>query len=268
MFNKYNKTRTEIESSNDREYEALAQRAAMLNIQSFEFLIEKAIRKFLRPVTDELMFLKTHLSKLTAKQQDIMDQMGTRLMPISGQLTEINTRLQQIIYSVERVEKQQEQLNAQGQLLDNASRERQILTEEHYQDHIIQPMVRSLFSILDFVNDVRNGSTGHSNNGEMCTEELADSVLVQLCQFLSAYEIELIQHKADAKFDPRQMRPVKKIPTDDKRLDNRVAKSLRTGFRGKQQQRLLRPESVVLYEYRETKSTNTVKERDQNGTGN
>ena len=268
MFNRRDKTRTEIESPNDREYEELAQRAAVLNTRSFELLVEKAIGQFLRPLTDELVFLKVHLSKLTAKQQDMIDQMGTRLMPISVQLTKIDTRLQQIIYSLERVEKQQDQLNAQGKLLDNASRERQILSEEHYQDHIIQPMVRSLFAIFDFVNDVRNGSTGRSNNGEMCRKELADSVLIQLCQFLSAYEIELIQHKAGAKFDPRQMRPVKKISTDDKGLDNRVAKSLRTGFRGQQQQRLLRPESVVLYEYRETKSTNIVKERDQDETGN
>jgi len=260
MINKHDKARSEMKSHEDKTHAELAQRAAALGTQSLELLVKEAVGQSLKPVTAELILLRTQVNGFVAQQPDIVDQVNTRLMAFGKQLTEIKTRLQQIAYALERMEKRQEQFHAEVKLLENAGQERQLLTEEYYRKHVIQPMVRSLLPVFDFVNDSQNGKAGPNNNGELSIQKLADSVLAQLCQFLSAYEIELVQNKGGTEFDPHAMKPTQEVSTYDKRLNNRVAKSLRIGFKDRQQ-RLLRPESVALYKYCETQSTQQTMKR-------
>jgi len=161
---------------------------------------------------------------------------------------------------LERIEKQLDQLIAGNKLLENASQENRILSEEHYQDHIVEPMVRSLFPVIDLINDAKNRNMDSGKDENTGANGLTEAIFIQLQQFLSAYQIEPIQHQPGAKFDPRQMRPLKTVSTQDKRLADRVARSLQAGFRCGRE-RLLRPESIALYKYCQPKSINQTKER-------
>jgi molecular chaperone GrpE (heat shock protein) len=241
----------------DKEYEHLAQRAAVLLANSFKVLTDDSIKKVTDHIFIDFAPLRSQLNQILNKQQEILDQIPAKLAQLETLPAKVQTNQQQIIYSLERIEKQMDQLIAGNKLLENASQENRLLSQEHYQDHIVQPMVRSLLPVFDFVEEARNGTSEHSN-GEV--QEFAEGLSIQLQQFLAAYQIEPIQHQPGAKFDPREMRPVKTVSIHDKQLADRVARSLQAGFRCGRE-RLLRPESIALYKYREPKSINQTKER-------
>ena len=261
MFEKRNLVteRERIRGHDGEEYDASAQDIAQSMANYVEALIAKAVERAIGQTNVGICALHTQLSEVINQQQAILEQLDDKLAPLRTKTSKIEAGQQQIGYSLERISERIEQLRAESQLLENASQEKQLLTHEYYENHIFLPMVRSLIPIFDFVEDARNG-TPSSGNAEERIQKITEGVSIQLVQFLSVHGVEPIQHKIGARFDPSEMRPVKTETTHDKRLDNRVAKSLRTGFRG-QQQRLLRPESVALYKYRESKSITSEKER-------
>jgi len=109
-------------------------------------------------------------------------------------------------------------------------------------------MVRSLFAVIDLVEDVRKPRKDNNCQTGQDQVELIEAISVQLEQFLQNYGIEVIRHQPNTQFNRQLMKPVSKISTSEKGLDSLVAKSLQIGFRWNQQ-RLLRPESVSIYKY-------------------
>lgn len=189
--------------------------------------------------------------------QDLAQQAA----PLFHELGQVQVKQQQALHELESLHKQFEVLVTTHKLLENASVENQILGEQHYEEHVILPMVRSLFPILDLVYDTR---VSRREADEATSDEFmafADAIWTQLRQFLLQYEVEIIGHPPHARFDTRFMRPVKIHATNNRSLDGLVAKCLQVGFR-RGEDRLLRLEMVSLYGYRPTQlETTTLKER-------
>jgi len=126
-------------------------------------------------------------------------------------------------------------------LLEEASRQQQLLSQEHYEQHVIEPLTRQLCSILDLCKtelDDENASSYQS----------LQAIHQQVLELLAVYGCEPLQSQAGQAFDPATMRPLEWHQTGWLERDRQVAESLQMGFRrGK---RILRFESVALYRAR------------------
>ena len=137
-------------------------------------------------------------------------------------------------------------------LLEKAGETNLLLGKQHYQEHIIEPMLRSLFPVFDIIADSRR----HHDNSAGNTTSLTDSIYSQLRQFIANYDIEIIEHSSGDSFNPKTMKPIKWEITSQEHLEKSVAQSLQVGFRTGQT-RILRPETVSLFKYQPSK-TNSV----------
>lgn len=204
-----------------------------------------------RQFEDPAVLLNCFIAAITKPMfLTIADAVGEQLRPLISELREFATKLQQVIYSQQATEKQLEALISQNRLLENASKESHLLSQDHYQQYIIEPMARSLFAVFDDIENAKRRcrETEHMDSPPVC--DVLDAVFIYIRQFLSVYQIEPVKHRPNSKFDPKVMRPVKIVVTENKDLDNRIAKSLQMGFRW-QEDRLLRPESVTVFKYEE-----------------
>jgi len=178
----------------------------------------------------------------------IAEKVLEKLIPLASQLTQVETGQKQTKFQLDSIEKILSNLSSHSKLLENASQTNLLLGKQHYEDHIIQPMARSLFAVIDLIKDA--GKSRKDNNCQVDQDqaELIEAIRIQLEQFLGNYGIEVIRHQPNTQFDRQLMKPVSRVSTADKKLDGLVAKSLQIGFRWNQQ-RLLRPESVSIYKF-------------------
>lgn len=178
----------------------------------------------------------------------IAEKVLESLIPMASQLTKVETQQKQLNLQLGSIEKILGNLSSHSKLLENASQTNLLLGKQHYEDHIIQPMARSLFAVIDLIEDARKPRKDNNYQTGQDQVELIEAVRVQLEQFLQNYGVEVIRHQPNTQFSRQLMKPVSRVSTTDKRLDGLVAKSLQIGFRWNQQ-RLLRPESVSIYKY-------------------
>ena len=198
---------------------------------------------------DPAILLSRALVELVEHSNDRRSKdIAEHTMPMLCQMGQIETKQQQTIYAIDSIKKQLEILTSNSKLSENANRVNQSLSKQHYEEHIIQPMVRSVFPVFDVIYDAKNFWRNNNQFTEKRTKDLIDAVLTQLKQFLQIYDIQIIEHKSGATFDPQIMKPVRTVTTDHKELSGRMAESLQIGFR-LGQQRLLRLETVSLYKY-------------------
>lgn len=167
-----------------------------------------------------------------------------KLTSVMTQLTKTEAQQNQSNVRLSLIEKSLNNLSSHSKLLENASQANMVLSDQHYEHCIIEPMVRSLFAVIDLIEDVRK------TRPEGDQAEVLDAIKAMLLQFLENYGIEIVRHKPSSPFDPQVMKPVSKIPTSNKKLDGYMAESLLVGFR-LNHQRMLRPENVSLYEFEE-----------------
>ena len=195
------------------------------------------------------------------ERERAIQDLAQQAAPLFHELGQVQVKQQQALHELEAMHKQFEVLLATHKLLENASVENQILGDQHYEEHVILPMVRSLFPILDLVYDARvSWREADESVGDRFLA-FADAIWTQLRQFLLQYEVEIIGHPPHARFDARFMRPVKMHATSNQSLDGLVARCLQVGFR-RGKDRLLRLETVSLYGYRPAQlETTTPKER-------
>ncbi len=132
-----------------------------------------------------------------------------------------------------------------SQLLENASKEQKLLSERHYQEHVIDPLVRSVVPLVHLVDEARQNSSPDEGGSNHPT--VLDAVHKGIQEFLFNYGLELFQSKQGAAFDRQSMLPIQIESTNVKNLDFTVARSLRCGAR--RDQRILRPEDVVVYRF-------------------
>ena len=175
----------------------------------------------------------------------IAEKVLESLIPMASQLTKVETQQKQLNLQLGSIEKILGNLSSHSKLLENASQTNLLLGKQHYEDHIIQPMARSLFAVIDLVEDARKPRKDNNCQDQV---ELIEAIRGQLEQFLQNYGVEVIRHQPNTQFNRQLMKPVSRLSTTDKRLDGLVARSLQIGFRWNQQ-RLLRPESVSIYKY-------------------
>ena len=190
------------------------------------------------------------LNQLIDRERDRAIQgLAKQGAPLFHELGQVQVKQQQALHELEAMRKQFEVLLATHKLLENASVENQILGDQHYEEHVILPMVRSLFPILDLLYDAKvSWKKADESPGDQFIA-FADAIWTQLRQFLFQYEVEIIRHRPHARFDARLMRPVKVHATGNRSLDGLVAQCLQVGFR-RGEDRLLRLETVSLYGYR------------------
>ena len=178
----------------------------------------------------------------------IAEKILEKLIPMVSQLTQIEVRQKQSAFHLDSIEKALNNLSSHSKLLENASQTNLLLGKQHYEDHIIQPMARSLFAVIDLIEDACKSWKDGQNQATQPQIELLEVIKIQLEQFLQNYGVEVIRHRPNTQFNRQLMKPVSRVTTTDKRLDGLVAGSLQIGFRWNQQ-RLLRPESVSIYKY-------------------
>jgi len=252
MFDRQEKSIKPTNGSCDKGTEDYAQDLTALLANYVKALVKETCLQITVSLTPTLSILERQLSQMASKGQDLAQLISASLVDVKGQLAQIASNQQQIIYYLQAVERQQTVLIQQNKLAENASHENRLLGDQHYQEHIIEPMARCLFSVFDIVENAKRSWHGIDNVTVLSAHEVIDAIAAGLSQFLSIYQVELIEHSPADRFDPQVMRPVKFLPTEKQKLHGCVERCLQVGFRFKQA-RLLRPESVALYKYQEPK---------------
>jgi len=178
----------------------------------------------------------------------IAEKVLESLIPMASQLTKVETQQKQLNFQLGSIEKVLSNLSSYSKLLENASQTNLLLGKQHYEDHIIQPMARSLFAVIALIEDARKPRKDNSCQAGQDQAELIEAIRIQMEQFFANYGVELIRHLPNTQFNRQLMKPVSRVSTSNKKLDGLVAGSLQIGFMWNQQ-RLLRPESVSIYKY-------------------
>ena len=198
--------------------------------------------------TAAMLLGKALLHFLERLNNRVADSIRERLIPLASQVAQIEVQQKKSAFHLDSIEKTINNLSSHSKLLENASQTNLLLGKQHYEDHIIQPMARSLFAVIDLIEDACKSWKDGQNQATQPQIELLEAIKVQLEQFLQNYGVEVIRHRPNTQFNRQLMKPVSRVSTTDKRLDGLVAGSLQIGFRWNQQ-RLLRPESVSIYKY-------------------
>ncbi len=193
---------------------------------------------------------------LNPPKDQYLQNMSEQLAELSHQVSQLETKQQQSLYHQESVKQELGDLTSKNELLENASKSNHMLGKQHYNEHIVQPMVRSLFPVLDLIADAQK----HWSSSEQIAE-LLDAIWSQMEQFLAVYDVHVVSHVRNDIFEPLTTKPITWIETNDSDLDGLIAESLRVGFQYGQEN-ILRLETVSLFKYQSSKiETNTLIER-------
>jgi molecular chaperone GrpE (heat shock protein) len=203
-----------------------------------------------QPVSAEMLLGKALLQCSEQSNAQIIRSVLESLIPLGSQLSTVENQQKQSCFQLDSIKQILSDLSSHSKLLEEASKTNRTLTKEHYEQCIVEPMVRSLFPVIDFVED---GKKMWTNNEKFEEEQIEFLELINtlVLQFLSNYGIEIIRHAPDAMFQPQLMKPVCKVSTTNEELDGCIAESLQVGFRW-HRQRLLRHETVSLYTFEKT----------------
>lgn len=166
--------------------------------------------------------------------------------PLQAKIEPLATAVAKIHRNQALLDEKLQALIAHNQLLEKASQEHARLSEEHYHQRIIEPMVRLLFPVVDVLDKTKGLNSGGEGLIHGARWAVVEQIQVYLTQFFLAHDIRPIRSPSGSALDPKVMKPVRFIPCHDPDLDGRVAGSLQAGFvRGTD--RVLRFESVALY---------------------
>lgn len=92
-------------------------------------------------------------------------------------------------YKVDALKKQLDILGTHHQLLDQANETNKLLGTQFYGDHIIEPMVRSLFPLCDLIDSAKEKLAPATRKTSLKNLEAIET---QLTQFLAGYGINSI----------------------------------------------------------------------------
>ncbi len=217
------------------------------------------IGKMLKTQQNTLASLREQLEDADKSDEGI-SRLERKMDPLPESVKDIARRMDTLENAVEELKKEVgavrkvkqtlstvgddlEELATRTQALEKASEEMDRLSEQHYQERVIQPMVRSIFPLYDLVEDA-DGSWARQEGREMKLTNLLEALRCQIEEFLAPYGVEPFWHDPGAVFDPALMQPVKKVETSREELDGTIEESWQVGFR--RGERILRDESVVL----------------------
>lgn len=191
------------------------------------------------------------LSRMFCLLSDLLADNVLAKMP--GMLPDFETQNKKTAYELEAIKKQMDILGTNNKLLENANETNRLLGSHFYDEHIIQPMVRSLFPMVDFIDGAKEKFASDLPRYQLAIQYLT-AIQSQLEQFLASYGIERFSHNTEKPFNPKIMKPLKIIFTNDANLNGLIAESLQCGF--KMQERILRLETISLYKYQEQTNQN------------
>ena len=180
-----------------------------------------------------------------AVQRSLSEKVAASVL---GALPDMEALNKKHSYEIDSIGKQLTGLTANIQGLEKTG---QVLSEQFYEDKVVQPMVRGLFPIIDLIEDAREKLINNQSLS-LLTSEYLIACRTQLEEFLGYYNITSFRHEAGEQFAPKYMKPVKTALTTQPEQEGRIAGSLQCGFN--KQDRILRLESVSLYKYQNEKN--------------
>ena len=186
------------------------------------------------------------LDQLVKTQNNPLKNVAEHLLHLENNIAK-NQQQNQIQFT--NLNQQLKNLESLQILLETINETNRKLSGQFYDEQIIQPMTRSLFPLLDFTIKVEKSLKDNAPRYQLALQYIA-AIQTQLDQFLINFGIERFHHETEEPFNPRIMKPIKSILTNDKRLNDLVAESLLCGF--KEQERVLRLETVSLFKYQDT----------------
>lgn len=170
-----------------------------------------------------------------------------------AKLEEIQSLQGRSLQSLERFTLKQteavEALYGKQDCLEQTSRQQTLLSEQHYQQHVIEPLVRRVFPLIDMLLETASGSNGEQFPNAQT--DLLEALRVELYELLAGYGIELIRATTGSPFEGKIMKPVRFVPTPRARKDKKIESVVRPGFR--RGERILRPVMVAVYRFEDSK---------------
>lgn len=131
------------------------------------------------------------------------------------------------------------------QCMDRASESLSTLSQQHYRRHIIDPLVRRIFPLVDMLAEASPKGDGEQAMGN--ESDVLEAFAADLCELLAGYGVEPIPVAAGSAFDPKTMQPVRFVPTLRPKDDKTVEAVARQGFRC--DDRILRSAMVSIYRF-------------------
>jgi len=249
MFEKHKEIEGNKNCCPEKRSEDSFQSAAISLAAGFQKLFKDSIEASTQRLDVRLTSLECHVMRIAAEYQQKSEETAGSLISFGNEINQLATKQQQAIYSMQKMEQHLEVLNSQGKLLENSSKENHLLGTQHYLEHIIEPMIRSLFPVYDVIESARSLHHQQADINSKRLYNVLEQLHVQLTQFFLTYQIEPIRNKHGAEFDPKMMKPIKYVQINKRELHGRIAECIQIGFR-QGEQRILRPEGVAIYEYK------------------
>jgi len=178
----------------------------------------------------------------------VLKRFDSLLETLAGAVRRHNNQVTSLTTAVEEQNRLVRHLGERQECLENASQQQTALTEEHYTAHVIEPMCRQLFPLIDHIRDALVGECKDHNS-----RQFLEALQAQFLELLAHFGIEPVESFADDDFDPAIMRPVERLATPDSRQSGAVADVVKIGFR--RRNNLLRHQSVSVYFFEPSKSS-------------
>lgn len=183
----------------------------------------------------------------------VEQRMHNQLVPLYTKVEEFSRGLATDRLVLDRVVGNIADLMKSYGTLEAALKERSVLSEQYFGEHVIEPMSQTLFPAIDLIDDALAALPEEQSGCDTSVRQLLGAIKAQHLQFLIHYSIEYIRHEPGTAFDPQVMKPAKVVLAPSVELDHCMASSLQAGFRVRQG-RLLRPESVAIYACQNTEN--------------
>ena len=169
--------------------------------------------------------------------------------------------LQKLEGSVLKLTEAVEALYGKQDCLEQTSRQQTLLSEQHYQRHIIEPLVRRVFPLIDMLLEATSGSDGQPHPNDQL--DLLEALKAELHELLAGYGVEPIRATAGSVFEAKTMAPARLVPTYRQENDKMVESMLRLGFRRGEQ--ILRAAMVSIYRFEGSKQISSEPQQERLG---
>lgn len=142
---------------------------------------------------------------------------------------------------------------SKDRMIDSLHRELQQYRED-FALKMLEPLLNDLVQLYDDIDRVTARKTGNEN-ADQAREDLRNHILSDLEAILQRYGYDMYQ-TVETTFDRKLHRVTRIIPTTDASLDLTIVERVRRGLR--HGERIIRPESIVVYQYKASASEQSV----------
>lgn len=224
---------------------------SQLNQQILE--LETQSRKFQFDLRmEEIRFLQNVQACLTSVGSEISAMLDRqagfdeRLKDVESEVKKIAVNVAGLSPSVVAIDKNLREIR---NLVERVADKTESLSEEFVEHYVKDPLIENVAGLYNIVRQMSR---------EKDSEEHS-SLLEQVRQLLDAQDARIIEPETGSNFDPREHRPVKRITTPCKDMENKISRVLRSGLG--RNGRVVQHAVVELFVWEETtENKNTKKE--------